>query len=236
MKALSLYVAALAGAAISIAASCSSSSPDEGAGLKPSPIATIPGHDSLAQDTAPKEGPRVVAPEAYLRTYLQLFGGLSALQVQAAAKPNTLFDAWSDYLGLLGLPDYGTDIPRGTQTNALMLATFERIGIALCDRALEHDLKASPATPLAERRIYAFEMTAAAPTEAEFAERFDVLHRTFLGYPAALATTDRTARYYKLYNDTVAAPPTNNAKFKPEEAGWAAMCYGLVRHPEFHLY
>ena len=43
-------------------------------------------------------------------------------------------------------------------------------------------------------------MPAAAPTEAEFAERFDVLHRTFLGYPAALATRDRTGAYFKLYN------------------------------------
>ena len=236
MKRSSLYVAALAVAGISIAAGCSSSPTEDKAGLKPAPIAAIPGHDSLAEDTAPKEGPRVVAPEAYLRTYLQIFGGLSALEVQAAAKGNNLFDAWSDYLGLIGLPDYETDIPRGTQTNALMLATFERIGIALCDRTLEHDLKASPATPIKDRRVYAFDVTAAAPTLTEFTERFDVMHRTFLGYPAALATTDRTARFYKLYNDTVAAPPASGAKFTPEQAGWAAMCYGLVRHPEFHLY
>jgi hypothetical protein len=234
VKKLSMYAAVLAGAALSIAASCSKG--DDSKGKTPAPLSTVPGHDSLAQDTAPKEGPRVVPPEAYLRSYMQLFGGLSPLEVQTAAKPSQLFDTWNDYLGLLGLPDYGTDIPRGTQTNALMLATFERIGVALCDRALEHDLKASPPTPLAERRIYAFEMPAAAPTQAEFAERFDVLHRTFLGYPAALATRDRTGAYFKLYNDIVAAPPTTNSKFKPEEAGWAAICYGLVRHPEFHLY
>jgi hypothetical protein len=234
VRKLSVYAAVLAGAAMSIAVSCSKG--DDASGLKPAPLSTIPGHDKIAQDTAPKEGPRVVPPEAYLRTYLQLFGGLSPLEVQAAAKSNQLFDTWNDYLGLIGLPDYATDIPRGTQTNALMLATFERIGIALCDKALEHDLKSSPAKPIAERRIYAFDMPAAAPTEAEFAERFDVMHRTFLGYPAALAATPRTASYFKLYNDIVAAPPTTNGKFKPEETGWAAICYGLVRHPEFHLY
>jgi hypothetical protein len=79
-------------------------------------------------------------------------------------------------------------------------------------------------------------MTAEAPTQAEFTERFDVLHRTFLGYPAALATTDRATTFYKLYNDVAAMPPTTNAKLTPAEAGWAAICYGLVRHPEFHLY
>jgi len=234
VRKLPVYIAVLAGAAMSIAASCGKGSTEDTAGLKPAPIATIPGHDSLAQDTAPKEGPRVLPPEAYLRTYLQLFGGMSALEVQNAAKANQLFDTWNDYLGLIGLPDYSTDIPRGTQTNALMLATFERMGIALCDRALENDLKA--ATPLKDRRIFAFDMTAAAPTQAEFTERFDVLHRTFLGYPVALATTDRAGTFYKLYNDVVAMPPTTNAKFTPAEAGWAAICYGLVRHPEFHLY
>ncbi|WP_437742083.1 hypothetical protein WME73_42910 [Sorangium sp. So ce302] len=40
-----------------------------------------------------------------------------------------LFDSWGDYLAALGLPDHGLDLPRATQTNALMLAAFERLGI-----------------------------------------------------------------------------------------------------------
>lgn len=235
MNKVTLYLSVLAGAVISVAASCSKSTEESSNGIKPVSISQIPGHDSLAQDTAPKEGPRVLPPEVYLRTYLRLFGGQSALEVQAAAKPSSLFDAWNDYLGLIGLPDYGTDIPRGTQTNALMLATFERIGVALCDRALEHDLMAVPATPLADRRVFAFELPGAVPTLDEFKERFDVLHRTFIGYPAALAPTDRATKFYQLYNDTLAAH-TAKTKFTPEQAGWAAMCYGLLRHPEFHLY
>ena len=113
MKKLSLYLSVLAGAAMSLAASCAKDAPEDTAGLKPAPITSIPGHDSLAQDTAPKEGPRIIPPEAYLRTYLQLFGGLSALEVQAVANPSSLFDALNDYLGLIGLPYYGTDIQRG---------------------------------------------------------------------------------------------------------------------------
>jgi hypothetical protein len=72
--------------------------------------------------------------------------------------------------------------------------------------------------------------------EATFARNFDVMHRTFLGYPAKLAPTDRTARFYKLYKDVAALPQPGNARFTANEAGWAAVCYGLVRHPEFQLY
>ena len=69
--------------------------------------------------------------------------------------------------------------------------------------------------------------------------KFDVLHRTFLGYPVSLAPTDRVNRFFKLYTDVVAAHGAMGApksRFTPAEAGWAAMCYGLIRHPEFHLY
>jgi hypothetical protein len=217
---------------------------DELADTRPAPV-VIPGHDSLAQDTAPKESQRLVPPEAYLRTYLAIFGGLKPLEVQADARTKInnkdmgLFDTWGDYLALLGLPDYASDIPRTTQTNALMLSTFERLGVALCDRAIERDLKAVPPVPAADRRVFAFEVPAEAIDEAAFAERFDVLHRTFLGYPAALATTDRTAKFFALYQgaftkySAMDAPPS---RLTPTEAGWASVCYGLVRHPEFHLY
>ncbi|HLM76071.1 MAG TPA: hypothetical protein VK459_25370 [Polyangiaceae bacterium] len=217
---------------------------DEPASARPTPVA-IPGHDSLDQDTAPKESQRMVPPEAYLRTYLQIFGGMKPLEVQADAKKLInnknvlLFDTWGDYLALLGLPDYASDIPRTTQTNALMLSTFERLGVTLCDRAIERDLKAVPPVPVADRRVFAFEVPQDAIDQAGFAERFDVLHRTFLGYPAALATTDRTAKFFALYQGAFTKYSADDApasRLTPAEVGWASVCYGLIRHPEFHLY
>jgi len=218
--------------------------------VPPTPVASIPGHDKIALDTAPKEELRLVPAEAYVRTYLQLFGGLAPLEVQRrarAADGAQLFDTWDDYLGALGFPDYKNDLPRGAQTNALMVATFERVGVALCDRAIEHDLrvpkpmkgaKAQGLPPIGERVIFAFEPTSSKMDLATFAPRFDVLHRTFLGYPASLAPTDRTARFLELYSSTVTrhSKSAEKSRFSPDEAGWATVCYGLVRHPEFHLY
>jgi len=45
-------------------------------------------------------------------------------------------------------------------------------------------------------------------------------------------------RFYDLYNETVTRHTATTAPkvFTPAEAGWAAVCYGLVRHPEFHTY
>jgi hypothetical protein len=201
------------------------------------PLENIPGHDQIPQDNSHKESPRLVPAEAYMRTYLRLFGGLTAIQSQQqlAAGGGGLFDNWNAYLGALGLPSYPQDLPRKGETNALMIATFERLGVALCDKALEKDLKSSPAVPAAERLIFTFDAPAKLDA-AGFAERFDVLHRTFLAYPAKLAPTDRTARFYKLYQDAAAAQPKTGMRFTDVEAGWAAVCYGLVRHPEFHLY
>lgn len=205
------------------------------------PLEAVPGHDSVTQDTSQKEVPKLVAAESYMRTYLQLFGGLSALQAQQqlSAGGSGLFDSWSAYLGALGLPNYTLDLPRNGQTNALMIATFERLGIALCNKAVEKDLKATPAVPVDKRLIFAFEMpkdTVKEPLDqARFAPLFDTLHRTFLSYPAAMAPTDRTARFFKLYQDTVAKHDPKASRFTPSEAGWAAVCSGLLRHPEFHL-
>jgi hypothetical protein len=210
----------------------------------PTPAGPLVPLGSLAEDTAPKEDLRMVPPEVYMRTYLQLFGGLAPLEAQKRARGadgNRLFDTWDDYVSALGFPDYRQDIPRQAQTNALMVATFERLGIALCDRAVEHDLQAragAPAMPVAGRVIFAFEIPAGPLDAAAFATRFDVLHRTFLGYPAELGPPLRTARFFALYSDTVAghANADPRSRFSPGEAGWAAVCYGLVRHPEFHLY
>jgi hypothetical protein len=210
----------------------------------PGPKAPLPEHGAIAEDAAPKEDLRLVPPEVYMRTYLQLFGGLAPLDVQKHARGGdgaSLFDTWDDYVSALGFPDYRLDVPRQTQTNALMAATFERLGVALCDRALEHDLRApkggQPPAP-GERLIFAFDLPRGEVDPGAFAPRFDILHRTFLGYPASLAPPSRTARFFQLYRDIVAghAKADPKSRLSPDEAGWAAICYGLVRHPEFHLY
>lgn len=208
-------------------------------GVSPSPLASVPGHEPLLQDTSPKQRPRLMAPEAYIRSILHLFGGLAPTEMQAKFKAvnGSLFDAWNDYLSVLGLPEHRLDVPRTPEANALMVATFERVGVALCALAVQNDLKAAP--PVDKRVVFAFELPAGAVDEASFAPRFDVLHRTFLGYPAKLSPVkERQARFFKIYTDTVAAHQAKDAPkgFTPEESGWAAVCYGLVRHPEFHLY
>ncbi|HEY8079911.1 MAG TPA: hypothetical protein VIF62_37525 [Labilithrix sp.] len=227
MKTRFLAVIAIAAAA----AACGGGSSDDAQQAAPVP-AMPPGHVTT-EDTSPKEGPRLMPAETYIRSYLEIFGGLAPLPAQAALQAHdgtTLFDTWDDYLGTLGMPDYRYDTPRTGQTNTLMVATFERVGIALCDRALEHDRSTSP------RLVFDFDIPATIDA-AGFAQRFDVVHRTFLGYPAALAPTPRTARYFKLYTDTIALHASvSGSRFSPAEAGWAAVCYGLVRHPEFHLY
>lgn len=197
----------------------------------------------VPQDTAPKNDLRLVPAEAYLRTYLMLFGGGTPREVEDRAKGKDgaqLFDTWDDYLSALGFPDYRLDLPRANETNALMMAAFERLGVALCDRAVERDLKGAKTTPLAERTIFAFDLPPDGRTldEAAFAERFDVVHRTFLSYPARLAPADRIPGFYKLYVETAERHSQKGTKsrFTPQEAGWAAVCYGLVRHPELQLY
>jgi len=201
--------------------------------IAPSPPSPLPPHHEQAIDTTPKQRPRMMPPEVYLRAYMMWFGGLAPLDVQARARGKQLFDAWDDYLAALGLPDYRLDLPRQTQTNSLMLAVFGRLGEALCVRAVEHDLH-SPKTPLDQRVVFAFDPVAA-PTAAQFAERFDVLHRGFLGYPARLAPADRTARYHALFDD-VAHRHKGKNPLTPDETGWAAVCTALIQHPETGLY
>jgi hypothetical protein len=206
------------------------------------PAAPLPERGHTAEDATPKQDRRLIPAEAYVRTYLQLFGGLAPLEVQRRARGGdgaTLFDTWDDYLSALGFPDYRLDFPRGTQTNALMMAAFERLGVALCDRAVERDLKATPLPLVKDRLIFSFAPPAGAVSEAAFAPGFDALHRTFLGYPARLAPPGREASFLALYRDTAARHAEKGApksRFTPAESGWAAVCYGLVRHPEFHLY
>jgi hypothetical protein len=255
------------------------------------PTALPPLHPSLVSpvDTAPKEEPRLVPAEAYVRTWLTLFGGLAPLEAQRRARGGDgaqLFDTWNDYVAALGFPDYRLDLPRAQETNAMMVAAFERLGDALCDRAVEYDLRGvrppqpppplrptgtlappppepvfgplpapqppapagKPANaqgsslsppPVAKRAIFAFDVPRAPLDEAGFAPRFDVLHRTFLGYPASLAPPERVGEFYRLYRETVERHSAANApksRFTPIESGWSAVCQGLARHPEFHLY
>jgi len=201
-------------------------------GIPASAPEPLPPARAVAVDTSPKARPRMVPPEVYLRAYLTWFGGLAPLEVQARAKGKQLFDAWDDYLNALGLPDYRLDLPRQAQTNSLMLATFGRLGEALCVRAAEHDLHR--AAKLEERVVFAFEPVRA-PNSTQFAVGFDVLHRTFLGYPAKLAPDDRLARYFQLYQ-AVAARHARKQPLTADETAWAAVCAALVQHPETELY
>jgi hypothetical protein len=184
-------------------------------------------------DTTPKERRRMVPPEVYLRAYLGWFGGLAPIEVQKRARGKGMFDSWEDYLAALGLPDYKIDLPRQTQTNSLMLATLGRLGEALCVRAAEHDLHGK--IPMAARVVFAFDAVRS-PDEAQFTERFDVLHRTFLGYPVRLAAADRVPRFYALYQGVAAQHADRKQPLDADETAWAAVCTALVQHPEAELY
>lgn len=176
---------------------------------------------------------RMLPPEAFLRAYLTWFGGLAPIDVQKRAHGYDLFDTWTDYIAALGLPDYHVDFPRRTQSNTMMLATIGRLGEALCVRAVEHDLRGRAS--IDQRVVFAFDPMPTA-TLAEFAPRFDVLHRTFLGYPASLAPPDRLGRFFALYQQVVAFHDGPKAQLTPQEAGWAAICTALVMHPEAEIY
>jgi hypothetical protein len=230
--------AAVVGLVFALSSACAARPPEL---VAPGPSTALEPSGAALEDTAHKEDLRMIPPEVYMRTYLQLFGGLAPIEAQKRARAGdgtALFDTWDDYVSALGFPDYRFDIPRQTQTNALMMAAFERLGVALCDRAVEHDLKGRTPPPVSERLIFAFELPKGQVDAKAFAPRFDVLHRTFLGYPAQLAPPQRTARFFQLYRELVSQHKTAlpKSRFTPDEAAWAGVCYGLVRHPEFHLY
>lgn len=203
-------------------------------------LASVPGHENLAQDNTHKESPRLMAAEGYMRSYLRIFGALSPLQAQTqlAAGGDGLFDSWSNYLAAMGLPNYTLDLPRGAQTNALMVATFERLGIALCDKAVLKDWSTAAPVAMAQRAVYAFDPPKDITDKVAFTAALDVLHRTFLGYPIKLAPTPRADKYFDLFTKISATHTTDPklSRFTANQAAWAAMCYGLVRHPEFQLY
>ena len=197
--------------------------------IAPSAGAVLP-HAEVQLDTAPRQHRRMVPPEAFLRAYLMWFGGLAPDAVRRRA--GDLLGSWEDYLSALGLPDYAHDFPRVTQSNALMLSTMARLGEALCVRAAEHDLQGR--MPIDQRLIFAFEAKPS-PSRDEFAAGFDVLHRTFLGYPASLAPAGRIDRFYALYQK-IAAHHAGATVLTPDETAWVAICAALVVHPEAELY
>lgn len=201
------------------------------AAVTPSEPTALPAHTTKLVDTTPKERRRMVSPEVYLRAYLGWFGGLVPLDVQNRARAKGMFDAWDDYLAALGLPDYKIDLPRQTQSNTLMLATLGRLGEALCARAVEHDLHGGK-TPMDQRVVFAFDSTP--DTADNFDAKFDVLHRTFLGYPAKLAPGERVARFHALFDDVAKRHP--KGALTADETGWVAVCSALVQHPEAELY
>jgi hypothetical protein len=198
--------------------------------LAPGPAHPLPAFSEAMIDTTPKQRRRLLPPEVYLSAYLTWFGGLVPLDVQTRARGRNMFDAWDDYLAALGLPDHRIDLPRATQSNTLMLATLGRLGEALCVRAAEHDLhnKQQPAA------VFDFANGPVATLE-DFTPRFDVLHRTFLGYPVALAPAGRAARFFQLWQQVAAHHPKKQP-LDASEMAWAAVCTALVQHPETELY
>lgn len=214
-------------AALFIVAACATQGTIEASAPVP-----LPEHAIVLMDAQNvRELRRMLPPEAYLRSYLVWFGGLAPKQI--ALHPGSLFDTWADYLSSLGLPDYRRDSPRQEQTNALMLATKGRLGEALCMRAAEHDLHAR--TPMSERVIFKFDLPPASDL-ATFTQRFDVLHRRFLGYPVRLAPAERSARFFELYRGIAERHAGEKRPLTAEELAWAGICTALVQHPEATLY
>jgi hypothetical protein len=202
--------------------------------LEPSAPQPLPAPQAAMIDTTPKARRRMVPPEVYLRAYVTWFGGLVPLDVQNRARPKGLFDAWDDYLAALGLPDYKIDLPRQTQSNTLMLATLGRLGEALCARAAEHDLHGN--VPMDQRVVFAFANPQGPVTDKDFDAGFDVLHRTFLGYPMKLAPPDRVERFHTLFTAVSQRHAGAKQPLTADETAWAAVCTALVQHPEAELY
>lgn len=180
----------------------------------------------------PRVAARMVPTEVFLRSFLVWFGDLTPAQAQAKARGANLFDNWLDYLATLGLPDYRGDIPRADQSNAMMQATLGRLAEALCIRTAERDFGGT--IPIDDRKIYAFDSVPRPDTD-QFEQRFDVLHRTFLGYPVALAPAERVHRFYALYQQ-VGARNDDARTLTSDKLAWAAICTALVLHPEAELY
>lgn len=192
----------------------------------------LPPSRTITLDTSPKAERRAVAAEVFLRAYMYWFGTTEPREAAARARGDNLFDLWSQYLAALGLPDYHVDSPRVSKSNAIMLATIGRLGEALCVRTAERELGTS--VPVEQRRVFAFDSQPNL-SYTDFVSRFDVLHRTFLGYPFALASPSRGAVFYAMYQ-RVEQRHRAGGRLPADRLAWAAVCTALVQHPEAWLY
>lgn len=198
-------------------------------------LSDVPGHEGVGVDTRRLQGPRAMPAEVYLRSFMQLFGTSTPAETLALAKGTDgaeVFDTWSAHVAALGLPTYGADVARAGETNTLMMAAFERLGMALCERSAERDFRAGGG-----KVVFDFALAEDPLDRNAFDAGFDSLHRTILGYPSLLAPA-RGGAFFDLYRDVVARHGVSGttSRLSPAEAGWAVVCEALVRHPEFHLY
>lgn len=209
---------------------------------------------AAAVQTAPRESfepreARLVAAETLIRSYTAIFGDLMIPEHRKGydvSNRNARYFGWQEHLSALGLPDYLQDLPRVTQTNTVMVAEFERLAATLCDRAANKDLRPGANKPLTPELkalvqveappVFAFQAKPGPITLDEFRPRFDVLHRTFLGYPAELAPPERTPEFHALYTQVEARHRKEGKGAPPFVSAWSAVCQGLSRHPEFHHY
>lgn len=244
MKRVVLALAALLAPAL---LSCRSAPPEiVHAQEAPSPVVQAAPRESFI----PRE-PRLIPAETLIRSYTAIFGDILPPEIRknyASANAKAPYFGWEQYLSALGLPDYTRDLPRTQQSNTIMVAAFEQLAIFLCDRAALRDLgpnKPKPLSPELEGLVqfksppvFDFSAKPGPITLDEFRPRFDVLHRTFLGYPAALAPPERVEEFHALYTKVEERHRTDKklGGLPSHLAGWSAVCQGLARHPEFHHY
>jgi hypothetical protein len=214
-------------------------------------VASVPDVAVAPRESFIPREPRLMPAETLIRSYTAIFGDLVEPEARTRydrSNQRGRYFGWSEQLSALGLPDYTRDQARASQTNTIMIAAFEKLAIALCDRAAIRDLRLDKANvkPLSPELkalvqveappVFAFEPKSAPLSEADFVPRFDVLHRTFLGYPAALAPREREAEFYALYKKVEQRHVAAKSGQAPHIPAWSAVCQGLARHPEFHHY
>lgn len=192
----------------------------------------LPPTRTIALDRSPKAERRAVPAEVFLRAYMQWFGTSEPRETALRARGDDLFDHWSQYLAALGLPDYHVDAPRVSKSNAIMLATIGRLGEALCVRTAERELGSN--LPVDQRRVFAFDSKPDL-SYTEFVPRFDILHRTFLGYPFSLAAQSRGSAFYAMYR-RIEQRHLTGGRLSADRLAWVAVCTALVQHPEAWLY
>ena len=206
-----------------------------GAGaITPSEPTALPAHKTRCSTRTPKERRRMVSPEVYLRAYLGWFGGLVPLDVQNRARPKGLFDAWDDYL-VRARPARLQDRPAAPDPEQHADARDARPARRGAVRARRRARSARRQDAARSARRVRVRCRAATPTTRS-ASGFDVLHRTFLGYPAKLAPGERVAKFHALFTEVAARHAGAKNPLTADETAWVAVCTALVQHPEAELY